>query len=280
MVARDLRGLNEAFVDYMDFGGYPEVVASEAIRADFQRFVGRDIVQKVLMHDLPSLYGIEDIQELNRLFTALAYNTGQEVNLEGLSKHAHVAKNTIGRYLEYLEAAFLIIRLRRVDERAQRFQRQRYFKVYLTNPSMRAALFGPVTADSSALGALAETATFAQWIHTADISSLHYARWSDGEVDVVQVDPARGRPVWAYDVKWTDRPAEDHRDLDGLAKFGGLARVEHLGCSTRTRSGVAQVAGQHITLFPLAQHCYRLGWLNVTEAHLSARLELTGMISG
>ncbi len=156
----------------MNFGGYPEVVASEAIRADFQQFVGRDIVQKVLMHDLPSLYGIEDIQELNRLFTALAYNTGQEVNLEGLSKHAHVAKNTIGRYLEYLEAAFLIIRLRRVDERAQRFQRQRHFKVYLTNPSMRAALFGPVTADSSALGALAETATFAQWIHTANISSF------------------------------------------------------------------------------------------------------------
>ena len=28
-------------------------------------------------------------------------------------------------------------------------------------------------------------------------------------------------------------------------------------------------------LFPLAQHCYRLGWLNVTEARLSARLELT-----
>jgi uncharacterized protein len=123
-------------------------------------------VQKVLMHDLPSLYGIEDIQELNRLFTSIAYNTGQELSIEALAQNAGIAKNTITRYLDYLEAAFLIIRVRRVDERAQRFQRQRHFKVYLTNPSMRAALFGPVEDGSQAIGALAETATFSQWIHT------------------------------------------------------------------------------------------------------------------
>lgn len=275
VAARDLPGLNDAFLEYMNFGGYPEVVASEVIRADFQQFVGRDIVQKVLMHDLPSLYGIEDIQELNRLFTALAYNTGQEVNLEGLSKHANVAKNTIQRYLEYLEAAFLIIRLRRVDERAQRFQRQRHFKVYLTNPSMRAALFGPIGADNPALGALAETATFAQWIHTADFPALHYARWSSGEVDVVQVNPARGHPAWAYDVKWTDRPVDDWRELDGLVEFGAKSGVAHLGCSTRTRTEVVRLGRQRIKLFPLAHHCYRLGWLNVTEARLSGWLELT-----
>jgi uncharacterized protein len=165
-------------------------VANPAIRADLQQFVGRDIVQKVLMHDLPSLYGIEDIQELNRLFTAIAYNTGQELSIEALAQNAGIAKNTITRYLEYLEAAFLIIRVRRVDERAQRFQRQRHFKVYLTNPSMRAALFGPVEDRSQAVGALAETPTFSQWIHTSDLPTLHYARWSTGEIDIVRIDPA------------------------------------------------------------------------------------------
>ncbi len=105
-------------------------------------------MQKVLLHDLPSLYGIEDIQELNKLFTALAYNTGQEISLDSLSQNANVAKNTIQRYIDYLEAAFLITRVRRIDEKAQRFQRQRNFKVYLTNPSMRAALFGPLPDDA------------------------------------------------------------------------------------------------------------------------------------
>ncbi len=279
VAAVDLAGLNVAFLDYLNYGGYPEVVANPAVRADLQQFVGRDIVQKVLMHDLPSLYGIEDIQELNRLFTTIAYNTAQEISLEELSTRSGVAKNTINRYLEYLEAAFLIIRVRRVDERAQRFQRQRHFKVYLTNPSMRAALFGPVAEDDRALGALAETAAFAQWIHTADLPSLHYARWgkggAGGEVDIVRIDPARGQPSWAYDVKWSDRHADRPEELSALAEFGNRATVRHLGASTRTRSMTVHTGGRDIRLFPLALHCYRLGWLNVTEARLTERLELT-----
>lgn len=276
VAARDIARLNDAFIDYVNFGGYPEAVTNEAIRANFQRFVGTDIVQKVLMHDLPSLYGIEDIQELNRLFSTIAYNTAQEISLEGLQSTLGITKPTISRYLDYLEAAFLIVRVRRIDERAQRFQRQRHFKIYLTNPSMRAALFGPVTADHQAIGAMAETAVFAQWLHTADLPALHYARWGDGEVDIVRVDPALNRVTWAYDVKWTDRPADDRRELSGLVEFGAKANVPHLGCSTRTRTEVVEVAGRRVTLFPLALHCYRLGWLNVSETRLSERLELIG----
>ena len=34
------------------------------------------------------------------------------------------------------------------------------------------------------------------------------------------------------------------------------------------------IQGHAVRLFPLAHHCYRLGWLNVTETRLSERLEL------
>ena len=68
--------------------------------------------------------------------------------MDELSKSSGVAKNTIRRYLEYLEAAFLIRRVYRVDQNAKRFKRAVTFKVYLANPSMRSALFGPVTGDS------------------------------------------------------------------------------------------------------------------------------------
>ena len=59
-----------------------------------------------------------------------------------------VAKNTIKRYIEYLGAAFLIKVVHRIDESARRFRRARWFKIYLTNPSMRAALFSPVKPDA------------------------------------------------------------------------------------------------------------------------------------
>ncbi len=87
--------LNTKFIYYLNFGGYPEVIFSPQIQSDPARFIKSDIIDKVLLRDLPSLYGISDIQELNYLFTTLAFNTADEVSLEGLSQSSGVAKNTI-----------------------------------------------------------------------------------------------------------------------------------------------------------------------------------------
>jgi predicted AAA+ superfamily ATPase len=214
----DIAGLNEEFVNYLNYGGYPEAVFSETIRENTQQYIKSDIIDKVLLRDLPSLYGISDIQELNRLFTTLAYNTGNEVSLEALSISAGVAKNTINRYLDYLEAAFLIIRVERIDQNAKRFKRAVTFKVYLTNPSMRAALFGQVEADSQEMGQLTETAIFSQWQHSENMT-LYYARWKTGEVDIVSLSSETQKPTWAVEVKWTDRPVEDHSQLNNCIEF-------------------------------------------------------------
>ena len=120
--ARDLHGLNDAFVQYVNFGGYPEAVFSEDVRRNPRRYIKSDIIDKVLLRDLPSLYGIADVQELNSLFNTVAYNSANEISVEDLSKSSGVSKPTISKYLEYLEAAFLIKRLRRIDENASRFR--------------------------------------------------------------------------------------------------------------------------------------------------------------
>lgn len=57
--------------------------------------------------------------------------------------------------------------------------------MYVTTPALRGALFGPVTADNPAMGALAETAVFAQWFHFS--VDPHYGRWANGEVDIVRL---------------------------------------------------------------------------------------------
>jgi predicted AAA+ superfamily ATPase len=138
--ARDIHALNDAFVDYVNFGGYPEAVFSETVRRNPRRYIKSDIIDKVLLRDLPSLYGISNVQELNALFNTVAYNSAQEISVEQLSRSSGVTKPTINKYLDYLEAAFLIKRLRRVDENAAHFRRAMTFKVYLTHPTMRAAV--------------------------------------------------------------------------------------------------------------------------------------------
>ncbi len=266
----DIERLNKEFVNYLNFGGYPEAVLNPEIRSDVRRYLGRDIVDKVLLGDLPSLYGIRDIQELKRLFTAIAYQSGQEISLDGLAESSGVAKNTISRYLEYLEAAFLVIRVRRVDDTGKRFQRMTRFKMYLSNPSMRAALFTPLEETDDAMGAMAETAVFSQWFHSDELSTIHYARWKSGrqdrEVDLVRIGPATRGPIWAYGIKWSDRCVERPEELRGLvdfAKKNGIEKVP-VGATTRTRTAETIFEGVQIKHFPCALHCYQIG-RNVIE---------------
>ncbi|NUM87611.1 MAG: ATP-binding protein [Bdellovibrionales bacterium] len=260
----NLNALNAAFVDYLNYGGFPEAVMEPAVRENPARFLRQDIVEKVLLKDLPSLYGIGDTQELNRFFNVLAYNTGDELSPEKLTRHSGIRKEKIADYLEYLEAAFLIRRVHRVDNNARRMQRARTFKVYLTNPSLRSALFGYVDMHDPAMGALAETAIWSQWLHsTSTIQSMHYARWKQGrrdlEVDLVSVDIRTQAPRFIVEIKWSDRCFSDWSELSGLrelAKKHELVRRPLV--TTLTASGTGLDGNLEIDFVPTSLHCYTI----------------------
>jgi uncharacterized protein len=250
--------LNDNFIHYLNFGGYPEVIFSEEIQSDPGRFIKNDIIDKVLLRDLPGLYGVQDIQELNYLFTTLAFNTSNEVSLEELSKGSGVAKNTIKRYIEYLEAAFLIRTVHRVDRTAKRFKRANFFKVYLTNPSIRSALFSPITSDDTTIiGSIAETAVFSQWFHS-DIL-LHYARWKDGEVDIVSIDQGQ-KLSWATEIKWTDRFYKRPADLKSLLQFCHSNNLNSAVVTTLTKAGSTVMENVHLDFIPTSIYCYTVGY--------------------
>ncbi len=216
-----IQHFNTLFHEYINYGGFPEIVFSPEPERQFPQLIGQDIVERVLLRDLPSIFGISDPQELNRLFVTLAYNTGEEVNLETLSQKSAVSKPTIKRYLEYLEAAFLIHRLYRIDRSAKRFMKETTFKVYLTNTSLRTALFGPALPEDKTYGRLVETAFLGQLIPSPIVNAIYYARWrgGQGEVDFVYLLPGEQEPRWAAEVKWSDRVANRLDEFKGLASF-------------------------------------------------------------
>lgn len=263
-LATDIHTLNAEFINYLNYGGFPEAVMNPVVRANPARFLRQDIVDKVLLKDLPSLYGIGDTQELNRFFNVLAYNTGNELGLEDLSKHSGITKAKLADYLEYLEAAYLIRRVHRIDDNALRMQRARTFKVYLTNPSIRAALFGMVLADDEAMGNLAETAVWSQWLHSAEVSrSLHYARWKAGrqdlEVDIVSLDARTQKPRFAVEIKWSDRAPTALNELRGLRELAQRHRLARTPLvTTRSFTGQAELDGLVIEFVPVALHCYTI----------------------
>ncbi|MDX2224029.1 MAG: ATP-binding protein [Rhodospirillaceae bacterium] len=249
--------LNKEFESYLHFGGFPEAVMSPIIRDEPERFLKEDIIDKVLIRDLPSLYGISNTTELYRLFKTLAFNTAQEASLEGMSQQSGIVKETIQKYFEFLEAAFLVRRIKRVDERASAFKRERTFKVYLTNPSIYCGLFGSRDLPGEVVGRLAETAIFSHWFH-GQYHDLRYARWKSGEVDLVDVAGENSRARWAMEIKWSDRPQRHLDELDNLVEFGETNNIVDLTCTTLTATGMVSHRSKRVRLVPTSLWCYTL----------------------
>lgn len=266
---RDIHELNRHFINYINFGGYPEALASPDIQMDVARYIGTDIIDKVLLRDLPSLYMIQDVQELYTLFMTLAYNTAGEVSLEDLSQDSGVTKATIKRYLEYLEAAFLIRVVHRIDQNARRFKRVNRFKVYVTAPDLRCALFGPVGEDDSEMGPTAETAAFAQWFHSR--LNLHYAGWSSGEVDIVHLNKTQ-KPDWCVDIKWSDRHAKKPNELRSLKTLAGRHPGMMLLITTRTimEKNIQWSGKSPLHLIPTSLYCYMVGQRSILDPSADA----------
>lgn len=261
-LTHDIKVLNKEFVHYLNFGGYPEVVLSEKIQSDMGRYVKNDIVDKVLLRDLPSLYGIKDVQELNRFFTYIAYNTGNEFSYETMSKESGIQKETLKKYLEYLEAAFLIKVLNRVDINAKRLKRVTSFKVYLTNPSLRTALFSPISETDSEIGNMVETAVLSQWMHREKLD-LTYARWkegrSEGEVDLVLVDDKKFNPVWGVEIKWSNRYFEKPQELKSLIQFCKTNSFEKSLVTSIDLLGTKQIENIKFSFLPASIYTYNIG---------------------
>ena len=260
--AKDIEAFNRLFLEYINYGGYPEVAFSETIQANPGQFIRHDIIDKVLLRDLPSLYGIQDVQELNTLFTVIAYRSGEEFSYENLSKESGVKKDTIKKYIAYLEAAFLIQVVHKVDENAKHFKRATSFKIYLTNPSLRCALFQPLQPQDHEMGNMVETTIFAQWIQRPG-SQVYYSNWklgrNNGEVDLVGLDLATQKPLWAVEIKWTDRFYEKPEELESLRTFMQNNHLEMAVVTSKTAEGEKDYSAGKLLFIPSALYAYTVG---------------------
>lgn len=257
----DINKLNQHFIKYINFGGYPEVVFSKEIQQDPGRYMRQDIVDKVMIKDLPGLYGISDTQELYRLFIHIAYRSGCEFSHEDLSKNSGIKKETIRKYINYLESAFQIKVIHRLDANARRMQRITRFKIYLTNPSLRCALFAPLDSTDKAMGSMVETAIYSQRVQRDE--PIYYANWKmgreDGEVDMLGLSIRTQKPTWAVEIKWSDRYFDAPGELKSLLAFATNNGLEEAIVSSCTKYGNKTAGNISLTFIPAAIYAYTLG---------------------
>jgi uncharacterized protein len=88
-------------------GGYPEAVQRETPRRRSSWFSG--YITTLLQRDVRELSNIEGLSSLPNLLALLATRTGGLLNVSDLSRSVGIANATLHRYLNLLEAIFLVI---------------------------------------------------------------------------------------------------------------------------------------------------------------------------
>jgi uncharacterized protein len=266
VAATDIAALNQQFMNYLNFGGYPEAILGKD-HADSARYLRNDVIDRVLLNDLPSLYGIQDVRALNALLATLAYNSGDEVSVDSLSQIFGAATERIEQHMEYLEAAFLIKIVDRIDRSADGFRPVNATKVFVTNPCLRSALFSPLSADDDATGSVVETAVFAQWLHMPNVR-MNYL--GSCEVDLVQFNH-RLQPLGGVEVKWSDRFEEDPARLGSLLVFCN----QHTNCqvvvTTRTKASKKAIGNNTIDFMPASLYSFLVGYNSIRESAKASR---------
>jgi len=104
------------------------------------------------------------------------------------------------------------------------------------------------------MGPLTETGIFSQWFHTNEL--LHYARWKGGEVDIVYLDPRRQGPLWAVEVKWSDRFVARPQELKSVIQFCRSSGLDEAIITSRTLSETRTVEGIRLVFIPASLYCY------------------------
>ena len=255
---------NRMFLDYVNFGGYPELVANANVRNNAKQFIRRDIVDKVLLRDLPSLYHIDDVRDLQAFFSYVAYHSGMVQSYEGLSQGTGISKHTVSKLVQYLEDSFLIAKLDRVDINALSLKRATQFKLYLTNPSLRASMFQAVKSNEDQnFGYVIETAVAAQ-LGIEDLrQDWRYANWrvskKQGELDFVKIDAGRQKPIEAFEVKWSDGPFDHPAELNEAVKFAQSNGLNKITVTSKTEKGTKYVDNVELSFIPTAHFAYNLG---------------------
>jgi hypothetical protein len=105
---------------------------------------------------------------------------------------------------------------------------------------------------------MVETAIFSQWIQqTAFIP--YYARWKNGEVDLVNLSRQTNRPDWVVEIKWSNRFFEAPNELKSLTSFCSENNLSQALVTTIDKTGIKENQSLQLQFLPAAVYAYNVG---------------------
>lgn len=213
------------------YGGYPGLWELDEQTAGKK---ARLIANRYLYKDAFALNTIYDQTVINTLLILLAHQVGSEVSYSELAASLEVSKETVMRYVDLLEKAFIVFR--QVQYRKnQRVQIGRLRKIYFYDLGMRNALiddFRPLELRDD-IGALWENFCVLERMKRNQREGVHarYYYWRSRDNQEIDLIEETSQATSAFESKWSKRPRFPRSFVGAYPDVArvGLTRDEYWG---------------------------------------------------
>jgi predicted AAA+ superfamily ATPase len=214
------------------YGSYPEVVTlrDNKLREEYLR----ELVASYLFKDILALDGIRYSEKLVRLLQLLAFQIGNEVSLSEIGRQLAMSKNTVERYLDLLEKAFVIFRLtgfsRNLRKEVTKSHRYFFFDVGIRNAVV--GMFNPLNLRDDT-GKIWENYIISEFQkhreYQRQSSRFYFWRTYDRkEIDLIEEKAGK---LSGYEIKWKQgrkRAPKDWSESYPGAGFEVIHRANYL----------------------------------------------------
>ena len=201
--------LRQRLEEYLIYGSYPEVVVNEGRKEKIELL--EELAGSYLLKDVLALERVRSSRTLLDLLKLIAFQVGSEVSLNELATQVKMDIKTVGRYLDILEKAFVIIRVGGFS-RNLRKEVTGKAKYYFLDNGVRNAVIGQYNLLNSRndIGALWENFVVAERLkkraYTGIYGTYHFWRTYDGkEIDYVE---ERDGGLFGFECKWSSKKQE------------------------------------------------------------------------
>lgn len=187
------------------YGSYPEVLKNETAEAKTDYL--KELVSAYLLKDILMFEQVRYSHKMLQLLQLVAYQTGQEVSYDELSKTLQLDRNTVERYLDLFSKVFIITRIGGYSKNLRK-EVTKSSKWYFLDNGVRNALinnFLPMNQRTDT-GALWENYLVAERLkynsYTRRTPLTHFWRTYDQqELDWLEI---ANDQLNAYEFKWKD----------------------------------------------------------------------------
>ena len=196
---RALSSLEEILI----YGSYPEVI-NFSLAEDKKNYLD-ELIHSYLYKDILEFDSVKNSGKIFDLLSLVAYQIGNEVSVTELSRQLEISKNTVTRYLDLLEKAFVLIKVRGFS-RNLRSEITNNCRYYFWDNGVRNALISNINplarrADTGQLweNYLAVERTKKQSYDPLFANNFFWRTYGQQEIDWVE---EREGKLFGYEFKW------------------------------------------------------------------------------